>query len=317
MGLPAGQSVLSLCEVRGAAGCPSCCSAWPPWMATGPQLPGPQLSPSLERPRSHFHLAPERCHRWFSTFNWGHKGTPPSTRGSTNRWGTHARRAGRGRGRGKAVEEMVGPQVRQARPEPSPAARAGRSAPPSAASYLERAAGPHTLPSTAGQSLGSTRQGRGRDQRLQQKLVSSSRPGLGWQCGLRRAPLGWVTQGRRVTGVPKQPACLSRHPGLSSQRGRLGWGRQARPGSQRGTDLLAQFTCCLPTPQTWPSLEERRGNTPPRAALTPREGRPSQGGSSGRAQVPACSQGKQHVLVLLLGLLSRGGAGAGPWGALS
>lgn len=120
--------------------------------------------------------------------------------------------------------------------------------------------------------------------------VSSSRPGLGWQCGLWRAPLGWVTQGRRVTGAPKQPACLSRRPGLSSQSGRLGWGRQERPGSQRGTDLLAQFTCCLPTPHTWPSLEERRGNTPPQAALTPREGeaQPGVGAAAGR-RVPACS----------------------------
>lgn len=46
MGLPAGQSVLSLCEVRGAAGCPSCCSAWPSEMPSldGHRPPAPSAT---------------------------------------------------------------------------------------------------------------------------------------------------------------------------------------------------------------------------------------------------------------------------------
>lgn len=57
----------------------------------------------------------------------------------------------------KAVEEIVGPQVLQAWPEVSPAVRRwGAGALPCAASYrdsVQLSRGPHTLPTTAGQSF--------------------------------------------------------------------------------------------------------------------------------------------------------------------
>lgn len=166
--------------------------------------------------------------------------------------GAPARRAGRGRGRGrrgKAVEGTVGPQVRQACPEPSPAARAGRSAPPRAASYLDgEQLGHIPRPQQRARASGSARQGQGRalpEAATEASVCSSGQASAG---SVGPGGLLWGGSPRAgVTGATEQPACCAGFRSQQSQSGRLGCG-----GGRSGQDPNEELTCSPSSPAAFP-----------------------------------------------------------------